>query len=48
MKRRRFAEEQMIGILKEQDAGQRTAVDCCRHGIGEAAFYEYKSTYDGA
>jgi len=47
MKRNRFTEEQIIGILKEQEAGQRTADVCRRHGISEATFYKYKSKYGG-
>ena len=47
MKRSRFTEEQIIGILKEQKAGQRTADVCRRHGISEATFYKYKSKYGG-
>ncbi len=47
MKRSRFTEEKIIGILKEQEAGQRTADVCRRHGISEATFYKYKSKYGG-
>ncbi len=47
MKRSRFTEEQIIGLLKEQEAGQRTADVCRRHGISEATFYKYKSKYGG-
>ena len=47
MKRSRFTEEQIIGILKEQEPGQRTADVCRRHGISEATFYKYKSKYGG-
>ncbi len=47
MKRSRFTEEQIIGILKEQESGQRTADVCRRHGISEATFYKYKSKYGG-
>ena len=39
MKRSRFSDEQIIGILKEQEAGAVTADVCRRHGISEATFY---------
>lgn len=41
MKRSRFSEEQIIGILKEQEAGAATADVCRRHGISSATFYIY-------
>ena len=47
MKRSRFSEEQIIGILKEQESGQRTADVCRRHGVSEATFYKWKSKYGG-
>lgn len=47
MKRSRFSEEQIIAILKEQEAGQRTADVCRRHGISDATFYKWKSKYGG-
>ena len=43
----RFTEEQIIGILKEQETGERTADVCRRHGISQATFYKYKSKYGG-
>lgn len=47
MKRTRFSEEQIIGILKEHQAGA-TAVDLCRkHGISDATFYKWRSKYSG-
>jgi putative transposase len=42
MKRSRFSEEQIIGILKEQEAGMATADVCRRHGISSATFYKWK------
>ena len=47
MKRSRFGEEQIIGILREQETGQKTADVCRRHGISEATFYKWKSKYGG-
>ena len=47
MRRSRFSEEQIIGILKEQEAGQKTADVCRRHGISEATFYTWKAKYGG-
>ena len=47
MKRSRFNEEQIIGILKEQEAGMATAEVCRRHGISSATFYKWKSKFGG-
>lgn len=47
MKRSRFTEEQIIGILKEQEAGATTADVCRRHGISGATFYKWKSKFGG-
>jgi putative transposase len=47
MKRSRFTEEQIIAILKEQEAGAKTAEVCRRHGISEATFYNWKAKYGG-
>lgn len=38
MKHSRFTDEQIIGILKEQESGMRTADVCRKHGISEATF----------
>ncbi len=47
MKRSRFSEEQIIGILKEHQAGA-TAADLCRkHGVSDATFYKWRSKYGG-
>ena len=47
MKRSRFTEEQIIGIIKEQEAGMPTTEVCRKHGISSASFYKYKSKYGG-
>lgn len=47
MKRSRFSEEQIIAILKEQEAGMATAEVCRRHGISTATFYSWKSKFGG-
>ena len=47
MKRSRFTEEQIIGILREQEAGAPTADVCRRHGISSATFYKWKSKFGG-
>lgn len=47
MKRSRFNEEQIIGILKEQEGGMPTAEVCRRHGISSATFYKWKSKFGG-
>jgi len=47
MKRSRFTEEQIIGILQEQEAGAKTVDVCRKHGISDATFYKYKAKYGG-
>lgn len=47
MKGKRFSEEQIIGVLKEAEAGVKTADLCRRHGITEQTFYRWKSKYGG-
>ncbi len=41
MKRSRFSEEQIIGILKEHEAGVSVAERCRRHGVGDASIYDW-------
>ena len=43
----RFTEEQIIQMIKEQEAGERTADVCRRYGISQGTFYKYKSKYGG-
>ena len=47
MKRSRFSEEQIIGILKEHQAGRSAAELCRKHGISDATFYKWRSKYGG-
>jgi putative transposase len=47
MKRSRFSEEQIIAILKEQEAGMATADVCRRHGVSSATFYKWKAKFGG-
>jgi putative transposase len=47
MKRSRFSDEQIIVILKEQEAGAVTADVCRRHGISKATFYKWKAKFGG-
>src|SRR4029450_11657599 len=47
MKPSRFSDEQIIGILREQEAGAATADVCRKHGISSATFYKWKAKYGG-
>jgi putative transposase len=47
MKRERHTEEQIIAILKEHEAGAKTADVCRKHGVSEATFYNWKAKYGG-
>lgn len=47
MKRSRFTEDQIIGVLKQHQAGIPTAELCRKHGISDATFYNWRSRYGG-
>ena len=47
MKRSRFTEAQIIGILREQEAGMKTADVCRKHGLSDATFYKWKAKFGG-
>ena len=47
MKRSKFSEQQIIGILREQEAGAKTAEVCRRHGISGATFYAWNGSFAG-
>ena len=45
--KKRFTEEQIIGVLKEADAGAKPAELCRKHGISEATYYNWKAKFGG-
>ena len=47
MRQSRFTEEQIIGVLKQGEAGIKTAEFCRQHGISNATFYKWKGKYGG-
>lgn len=47
MKRKRFTEEQIIGVLKEGEAGTATPELCRKHGISQGTYYRWKAKYGG-
>ncbi len=47
VRRGRFTEDHLIGVLREHEAGVKTADLCRKHGISDATFYNWKSKYGG-
>jgi putative transposase len=47
MKRARFTKEQIIGVLREHEAGAKTADLARKHGVSEATLYNWKAKYGG-
>jgi putative transposase len=47
MRQSRFSDEQIIGMIKEQESGMPTAEVCRKHGISTASFYKYKAKFGG-
>lgn len=47
MRKSRFSDEQIIGILKEHQAGLSAAELCRKHGISDATFYKWRSRFGG-
>ena len=47
MKRSRFTEEQIIGILKEQESGVSVSDLCRKHGVSDASIYKWKAKFGG-
>ena len=47
MKHKRFSEEQVIGVLKEHEAGVSVADLCRKHGVSDASIYNWKARFGG-
>lgn len=47
MRKSQFSEAQIIGMIKEQEAGMSTTDVCRKHGLSQGTFYKFKSQYGG-
>jgi putative transposase len=47
VKKSRFTEQQIVGMLKESEAGAKTTELCRKHGVSPATFYKWKSRFGG-
>ncbi len=47
MRRNRIADEQIIGILNEHEAGMPLSELCCKHGVSDASIYKWKAKFGG-
>lgn len=47
MKRKRYTEEQIIGVLKESESGIPVSELCRKHGISDASFYKWRAKFGG-
>ncbi len=47
MKKSKFSESQIVGVLKEVEAGAKVGETCRKHGISELCYYQWKSKYAG-
>jgi len=47
MKRSRFSEEQILGVLKEVESGEKVKTVCARHNISEATYFTWKRKFGG-
>lgn len=47
MRKSRFTEQQIIGMIREHESGLSTAEVCRKHGISDATFYKYKAKFGG-
>ncbi|QPC41747.1 transposase [Kaustia mangrovi] len=47
MRKSRFSQEQITGMIREHDDGVKTAEICRKHGISDATFYKYEARFGG-